>query len=162
MIDFEQQIIDLIVAETSIRRDRIHLSSSLGEDIGMEGDDAVEFFEKFGETFNVDLTGLYEHWDRHFFPEGGTPLAFWFVVIFVSILGAELLHQTLRWIPFWLTCIGTTLAFTWLYVKLLKRFGPPPIVKRPITVQTLVDAATRGEWLLDYEVEDGLFRSFRY
>lgn len=160
--DLQQQIIDLVVAETSVKRDRVHVSSRLGEDIGMYGDDAVVFFEKFGDAFNVELRVLYEHWDCHFYPEGGGPPVSWFVVVFVGIVAGELLHQKIPWIPFWLSCVGMTLAFTWPYFKLVNYLGPPPVVKRPITVQTLVDAATSREWPLDYEVEDLLFRSFRY
>lgn len=36
----------------------------------MDGDDAVEFFEKFGKKFHVDLTALQDHWHDHFCSEG--------------------------------------------------------------------------------------------
>jgi len=40
------------------------------QDLGMDGDDAVEFFEAFGQTFSVDLARLWQHWHHHFAPEG--------------------------------------------------------------------------------------------
>jgi hypothetical protein len=36
----------------------------------MDGDDAVEFFEAFGEQFHVDLDRLWKRWPQHFGPEG--------------------------------------------------------------------------------------------
>lgn len=36
----------------------------------MDGDDAVEFFEKFGEKFQVDLAALSDQWHEHFRSEG--------------------------------------------------------------------------------------------
>ena len=45
----------------------------LAEDLGMDGLDAVEFFEKFQAMFQVDLTAM--RWDRHFGGEGCNPFA---------------------------------------------------------------------------------------
>ncbi len=49
-------------------------TTRLGEDLGMDGDDAVDFFEDFAETFRVDLADM--RWDRHFGPEGCNPLIY--------------------------------------------------------------------------------------
>jgi hypothetical protein len=62
MTELEEQITAFIVEETGRKRKRVLLASRLAQDIGMDGDDAVEFFKKFGEKFHVDLTALYGHW----------------------------------------------------------------------------------------------------
>jgi len=70
MTELAEDIIALIANDTGAKRNGVHLSSRLAEDIGMDGDDAVEFFEKFGEKFHVDLTTLGDHWKDHFRSEG--------------------------------------------------------------------------------------------
>jgi hypothetical protein len=52
----------------------------------MDGDDAVEFFEKFAEEFKVDLQDLRAHWDQHFAPEGS--LSFGVMVAIVLCITA--------------------------------------------------------------------------
>jgi hypothetical protein len=55
MIELEERIICFVAEQTGIKARRILLSSSLAQEIGMDGDDAVEFFQSFGRDFNVDL-----------------------------------------------------------------------------------------------------------
>jgi hypothetical protein len=70
MTNLEEDIIAFLAHETGTKGDRIQLSSRLAQDIGMEGDNAVECFGKFGEKFHVDLTALGGQWDAHFGSEG--------------------------------------------------------------------------------------------
>jgi hypothetical protein len=42
----------------------------LAQDLGMDGDDAVKFFDAFQRDFGVDLEDLHMRWDQHFSPEG--------------------------------------------------------------------------------------------
>jgi len=70
MTALEEGIIAVIADATGVKRKSVHLSSRLAQDIGMNGDDAVEFFEKFGVKFHVDLTPLIDHWHDHFRAEG--------------------------------------------------------------------------------------------
>jgi hypothetical protein len=88
MTELEQDIVVFIADETGTRKDRVRLSSRLAQDIGMDGDDAVEFFEKFGEKFHVDLTTLSDHWYDHFRSEGlwGSSPGFMMVTISVQDL----------------------------------------------------------------------------
>lgn len=73
--DLEDRIMEMIVSETGIDAPGVQLNSKLAEDIGMDGDDAEDFFRKFSEDLNVDLAALYENWDRHFIPRPrGHPL----------------------------------------------------------------------------------------
>jgi acyl carrier protein len=52
------------------KKERLSLESSLNDDLDIDGDDAIEFFEAFTEKFNVDLTELGEDWSLYFAPEG--------------------------------------------------------------------------------------------
>jgi hypothetical protein len=56
--------------ERGVRREEISLDKSVNFDLGMDGDDAVQFFEAFGERLSIDLTSLGEEWDLYFAPEG--------------------------------------------------------------------------------------------
>jgi len=52
----------------SISVNRVHVESTLLGDLGIDGDDAVDFFIEFGKHFAVDLSGL--DLSRHFLSEG--------------------------------------------------------------------------------------------
>jgi acyl carrier protein len=53
---------------------RLSAETSVNDDLGMDGDDGVEFMLAFGERFAVDLTA-FPH-DKYFGPEAGaTPLS---------------------------------------------------------------------------------------
>jgi hypothetical protein len=77
--NIQDAVLDFIRAqwpfETKRRKITPHLT--LNDDLGMDGDDAVEFFEAFAEKFSVDLKQLGEEWNLYFNPEGvslfGTP-----------------------------------------------------------------------------------------
>jgi hypothetical protein len=45
------------------------LASTLRDDLRMDGDDAIEFFEEFAAEFDVDLSAFV--FDKYFGPEGG-------------------------------------------------------------------------------------------
>lgn len=129
------------------RRGRILSKLALAQDIGIDGDDAVEFFEEFGERFHPELSQLGDHWDQHFMPEGGRPSFGCMVVIFVGVMAGGLLHDTFRWIPEWVTIPVLVALLAWFYGKVL---GEPPDEKIPITIQDLVDAANSGRWVKLY------------
>jgi acyl carrier protein len=88
MTELEQDIIAFIANETGTERSSVRLSSRLAQDIGLDGDDAVELFEEFGEKFHVDLTALGDHWHDHFHSEGlfGSSPGFMVVTITVQDL----------------------------------------------------------------------------
>ena len=68
--EIQNAVFDLIQNERQCQRNEIALDRSLNYDLGMDGDDAVEFFEEFGKKFNVDLTELGHEWNLYFVPEG--------------------------------------------------------------------------------------------
>jgi acyl carrier protein len=66
----ESEIIDFAAHETGVKANKVALSTRLLQDLGMDGDDAVEFFDLFSDKFKVDLSQLSQHWHHHFGPEG--------------------------------------------------------------------------------------------
>ena len=159
MTELEERIVKFIVQETSIKAKKVHLDSRLAQDIGMDGDDAVEFFEKFHKQFQVELDVLGSHWDEHFLPEGGGPSLGCMVVIGVGVVAGGLLHEAFKWIPAWAGMIVLVALFCWIYGKF---FGEPQEEKIPITVQDLVEAASSGTWIKHYdEPAASLFRTLQ-
>ena len=60
-------VIDLISDHTGIKKSKLTEESTLGRDIGLDGDDAVELFEKLKNKFDVDFSAL--NMDEYFAPE---------------------------------------------------------------------------------------------
>ena len=63
-------VFQMLADKMGVKLKDLRLDRSVNCDIGMDGDDAVEFFEDFGQRFQVDLTPLGEEWDEYFVPEG--------------------------------------------------------------------------------------------
>src|SRR5450755_1198605 len=93
MMDVEQQsdiLEDRVQGFTAqhlgVTRSRLSTATRLNRDLGMDGDDAAEFFKDFAAEFQVNLDDLYTRWDQHFGPEGGP--SFGLVVILVACITA--------------------------------------------------------------------------
>ena len=56
-----------------LRQHKLSLKTRIAQDLGMDGDDPVEFFADFGKRFDVDFGDLHIRWDEHFAPEGSGP-----------------------------------------------------------------------------------------
>jgi hypothetical protein len=145
MTELEDRIIAFTAKERGMKPNRISLSSRLNHDLGMDGDDAIEFFEKFSKDFEVDVGELKEHWSDHFGPEGtGVPLGA-LAVIGISVVLGDLLHRFIQWGPIWAWMIALMFVFGWGYLKFLTDHGHDGIM--PVTVEDLVIAAKTGTWV---------------
>lgn len=60
------EIIDRLARERGLPRERIRLSDRLLQDIGLDGDVAVDLFVSLQERFGTDLTQLRENCSYHF------------------------------------------------------------------------------------------------
>jgi hypothetical protein len=65
-VSFEE-IAAFVALARHCRKERVTLDTRLAADLGLDGDEAEEFFEAFRKQFAVDLSAL--EWDRHFGPE---------------------------------------------------------------------------------------------
>jgi hypothetical protein len=88
-MNLNEEIIDFVKHELWEPKKGLSLDTSLLDDIRIDGDDAVEFFEKYSKRFKVDLSGI--RWNLHFGPEGFNPFA-----IFTKSFWRKLLPVTIN------------------------------------------------------------------
>jgi hypothetical protein len=63
-----ENVASLLARQQGYPRAKISAATRLGEDVGMDGDDAWEFFGEYARVFGVDLAGFKLY--HHFGPEG--------------------------------------------------------------------------------------------
>lgn len=139
--EHESEVIDLVAQERGLPREKVHLSKRLLQDLGMDGDDAVDFFTSVHERFGTDLTHLQAHWSEHFGPEGFSPWTA-LVIIPAAIIGGVVAGAT-GLSAFWGFAITVALLVAWVWV--MRRWGPPDRMV-PITVGEVVAAVEAGAW----------------
>ncbi|MBM3116141.1 acyl carrier protein [Jeongeupia naejangsanensis] len=69
----ETDVKAFIATFTGCTRESVQPESTLFGDLGIDGDDAVEFFESFSKKFEIDITGF--NFQHHFGTEGSGALA---------------------------------------------------------------------------------------
>src|SRR6478672_5829079 len=139
--DCQSEIMDLLADERGLPREKVEPTDRLLQDLGMDGDDAVNFFNGLHERFGTDLTYLHEHWSEHFGPEG---FSCWngLVIIPAALIGG-VVAGVAGLSTFWGVAITVALLGAWLWV--MRRWGPPDKMV-PITVQEVVAAVEAGAW----------------
>jgi hypothetical protein len=142
----EKRVYTLVSSERGVRLEKLAPKSTLSYDLGMEGDDAVEFFEEFGKEFAIDLKRLGEDWHCYFSPEGVTLSAGLLVGIPGSIIAIGLMKLFPRW-PDWLCFVLAFLA----WIAVLASWGNwrSRDLFAQITIQDLIDSAKAGKWIKD-------------
>jgi acyl carrier protein len=140
--NIEERVLDFTAQQRAVKRNRVSTASRLNQDLGMDGDDAVEFFRDFSAEFKVNLDDLYSRWGQHFGPEG---VSFGFLVIVVlGITAGFWLRDLVGILPAWawgigLTSVGIVAHQLWFVRKMV-----------PITVGDLVESARSGRWKKSY------------
>ena len=132
-----------IAAETGVKRGKISLRSRVAQDLRVDGDDAMELFEKFAATFSVDLGELYARWDQHFLAEGGGVGVGWLVVIGAAVVAGSGLSALVKAIPYWAGTLVALGLFGWIHNRYF--VDSIEVDLKPVTVQDLVDAARAGK-----------------
>ncbi len=138
----EGRVLDFVVRQTDARRP-LHPSDRLGEDLGIDGDEAVDFFQAFEAEFEVDLEPLYRNWVRHFGPEG-FPLSVGLVMVVIASAVGVL--AALARLPKWLAIgLGLAAVLGWLFGL---RTWPLNRGKTwtPVAIDDLIRAAEAGRW----------------
>ncbi len=135
------EVVEMLANERGVSPAKIDATSRLLQDLGMDGDDAVDFFISLQERFGTDLTTLHERWSDHFGPEG---FSCWngLVIMPAAVIGgvtAGLLDLG--------TTAGITIAVTLLglWIWVMKTWGPPDTLQ-PITVAQVIAAVEVGDW----------------
>lgn len=138
----EDRVYSLVAEERGICRGKLTRHSTLSHDRGMEGDDAVEFFQKFRNQFAVDLSKLDEDWDEYFAPEGVNPFQGLIVLGPGVLLGFSAI-RSLPNVPGWLSfSAGLLLWLIPFFYFTHRRSRSHP----QITVQDLITCAQAGRW----------------
>ena len=153
--EIEQSILAFVAKETGHNPKRLALNSRLVHDLGVDGDDAVELFEKFGEKYGVDLTALFQNWDQYFVPEGHRLGMGCMIAVGVAAILGDLLHRAYPPIPAWAWMIALPIACLFVHAKFFAESADCV----PITIQELVDAAISRTWDRHYEPQGTMFRS---
>lgn len=137
----QSELMDLVAHERGLPREKVHLSARLLQDLGMDGDDAVDFFNSVHDRFGTDLTHLHEHWSEHFGPEG---LSCWngLVIMPAAAIGG-VVAGIAGLSTFWGVAITVVLLAAWVWV--MRRWGPADRVV-PVTVGEVVAAVEAGVW----------------
>lgn len=143
MTDLEQRVIGFVAEQTGIRADRIGLSSRLDQDLGIVGDDAVEFVEQYAKRFGVEVADLEARWDDYFTPETTAANPGCLVAIGLGMIAGNLLHSFVPAIPVWAATLGVAWLLSWGYARF---FCEPAPERLPIRVVELAEAAERGYW----------------
>jgi len=135
------EVVEMLAKERGLSQTKIDASSRLLQDLGMDGDDAVDFFASLQERYGTDLTALHEEWSDHFGPEG---FSGWtgLVIILLAVVGgvvAALLDFGA------VGGIAITVALLALWLWAMKTWGPSEKMQ-PITVRQVIAAVEAGSW----------------
>lgn len=140
----EDRVYAFVADELGVKRETLTPSSTLSHNLGMEGDDAVEFFERFAKTFSLDFKQLGADWDAYFFAEGaglGTMLC----VLVLSGIFAVAFGLAFPNLPLWVPGILGVLGGVFGWVAAIY-YWPKMHPRSQISIQDLVDCARAGIW----------------
>ena len=131
---------DLLHRRFAIDRLRLRPDARLLTDLGVDGDDAVEFFKEIQRRHGTDLTTLRQGWARYFGREGIAPgmLAACFATAVAALLFTHWLKLPLG--------AGLVLAVLLLGGLVALRGTSGPKADLDISVAEVVDAILMGRW----------------
>ena len=72
MIDPLEAITDLLAEDHGVRRAKLLPSARLWHDLGVDGDDASDLFQRLHERYGTDFSPLNRQWDEFFNQEGAS------------------------------------------------------------------------------------------
>jgi acyl carrier protein len=145
----EDEVFEFVAKERGIQRDKLKLSDRLLVDLGMDGDDAVEFFEAFEKKFGVDLTYLQEHWNEYFGPEGipGPGPMLFSIVAMIPSLGLGIVFHLPSWIVVVLG-LGTLVAAMFVLGAVNNRRERKNPTSRQIVIPDLIDSIRQKSFVV--------------
>ena len=138
----QDRVLALVSDAVGVKPEKLQMRTMLSRGLGMEGDDAAEFFEKFGSEFAVDLTDLDRDW-RFYFSSEGVSFATALLVT-VPAVGLAILLERLVPGLHGMAALGIAGLF-WL--ALLVRWSKWRNKDSPqISIEDLVQSASSGKW----------------
>ncbi len=138
----DERVYDLVAKERGMGRAKLRPSTTLSHDLGMEGDDAVEFFEALAAKFAVDLQPLGKDWPCYFAAEG-VGLGTMMLVSIPSLIAAYLIRLAAPVVPLWLALLFGFIAMVAILAFWVRK---RPAKGPQISIQDLVDCVNAGRW----------------
>lgn len=74
-VALEPQLREFVACELRVAADRLLLETALQKNLGVDGEDGVEFMQSFAARFGVDISAFEP--SRHFGPEAGFNPVLW-------------------------------------------------------------------------------------
>jgi acyl carrier protein len=143
----QAEVIEFVAGVAEVKPERVTLDARLLDDLGIDGDDAVEFFNAVHERFGTDLTHLYERWSDHFGPEG-VPLSAGLVILAAAVIGG-LTFSHLDDVVGNVIAVAAAAMMAALFIVVSiwigRKLGLIEDVT-PITVREVVQAVEAGAW----------------
>ncbi len=140
----EERVMRFTAQHWPVRKNRkLTTGTRLAQDLGMDGDDAVEFFDAFRQEFGVDLADLDVHWNQHFAPEGSPSFGV-MVVICVCITAGFWVRDAIGMLPAW----AWGLALIAIAALIHRRLTNDNMI--PVTIEDLIESARSGRWNKPY------------
>lgn len=132
---------------SSVEPAQLRYEVRIAQDLGIDGDEAVAFFESFATAFEVDLRELYLNWDLYFLPEGGGQSLATMILICGCVLAGFGLSALLGVLPAWAWIVLLVAVGLFIYT----RYFAEEDRSIPITISDLVDAANQKRWTKPHE-----------
>jgi hypothetical protein len=142
----ELRVFRFTAEHLSVDSSQLWGGTRLAQDLGVDGDDAVEFFDNFGKSFDIDLHDLYANWERHFLPEAGPMSLGVIVVLCGSAIAGFILKAVVGVLPAWAWMI---LLITMAFIVYQKWFADEDS-SDPITLNDLVEGVRARRWNKSY------------
>jgi acyl carrier protein len=139
----QDRVFAFVVEHTGVRRETLMPNTRLGSDIGLDGDDALEFFQAFRKEFAVDITDLQLFWDRYFAPEGMT-LSTGLLFAIPGLVFGVLFTHLFPHLPDWF-CFALAYAFCLASLCYLGKWRHKKRFPQ-VSIQDLIDTAKSGRW----------------
>ena len=154
----QDRVFALVAEQTGEKQGKLSLATTLGHDLGMDGDDAVEFFERFRSEFALDLQNLYRDWKFYFGPEG-TPITSLLCLILPGLAFGIGLTTVFPALPAWLMFLiayGMWFGLFFSWVRKQQKSMPQ------ISIADLIQIANSGRWTKQVSEEARRKLPFRF
>jgi hypothetical protein len=142
-----ETVIEFVSRFTGLHADKLTPQSRLNYEVGMDGDDAADFFRQYRTAFGVELGELELHWEQHFSPEGmslSTGATLFGPPFIVGFVLTEVSHRDAPWVWF-LGAYAIWWLLLWAWIKIRGRD-----TAIPVTIEDLIEAIAARKWAKAY------------
>ncbi|MEA3388902.1 hypothetical protein [Sphingobium sp. CCH11-B1] len=145
MINPLEAITDLLVKDQGVRRAKLLPTARLWHDLGVDGDDASDLFQRLHEQYGTDFSKLNQQWDIFFNREGASPrdILLTMLLLISSTALTLCIAMPLKLSTGFAGAIGVVVFFA---IRIALGYLLPGRPKRPVTIEGLVEVVQAGAW----------------